>query len=299
MTRFPTTRPRRGERGPADTTPPGPVTSFTATAGDTQNSLSWVNPGGDFAGTMIRFSTAGYPGSPTGGTLLYNGTGTSTTHTGLTNGVTYYYSAFAYDEVPNYSSAAPAARHPRRRVLLPGRVQLPRRRVGRPGRLDRNRSGVPHRGHGLLRSRLGRIAGQERDEDDQLQLVSPGSSGSGCWPTGERGPSQCGTCGSTTRPARTWPGGMVRGLPPEAGSAPRAPSPPSANLQGGGLWDSLVVKIDPAGQHDPVLLQRSRPGRVQPRLAARQCCRRDQDRAREQQLGGRQLRLPGQHQSQS
>ena len=37
---------------PVDTTPPGPVTSFTATAGNAQNSLSWVNPGAaDFAGT--------------------------------------------------------------------------------------------------------------------------------------------------------------------------------------------------------------------------------------------------------
>src|SRR6185503_19114928 len=89
-----------------------PVTNFTATPGDTQVSLSWINPTGDFTGTMIRFSTTGYPGSPTGGTLLYQGAGTSTTHTGLTNGVTYYYSAFAYDEVPNYSGAATASATP-------------------------------------------------------------------------------------------------------------------------------------------------------------------------------------------
>ena len=100
-----------GEAAP-DVTPPGPVTNFVATGGDTQVSLSWTNPTSDYSGTMIRFSTGGYPLDQNDGTLLYNGTGTSTTHTGLTNGVTYYYSAFAYDAVPNYSARASASAIP-------------------------------------------------------------------------------------------------------------------------------------------------------------------------------------------
>ncbi|MDO8588671.1 MAG: hypothetical protein Q7T82_16710, partial [Armatimonadota bacterium] len=97
----------------ADTTPPGNVTGFTATPGNQQNSLSWTNPTDtDFAGTMIRFRTDTYPTGPTDGAQCYNGTGTSTVHSGLTNGTTYYYKAFAYDEAPNYSSGATASGAP-------------------------------------------------------------------------------------------------------------------------------------------------------------------------------------------
>ena len=74
------------------------MTSFVANPGNAQNSLSWVNPGAaDLAGVKIMFKTTGYPTGPTDGTQVFNGAGTSTTHTGLTNGVTYYYSAFAYE----------------------------------------------------------------------------------------------------------------------------------------------------------------------------------------------------------
>jgi hypothetical protein len=97
---------------PADVTPPGAVTSFTATPGNAQNSLSWTNPGGDFTGTKIVFKTSGYPVSPSDGTQCYDGSGTSTNHTGLTNGVTYYYSAYAHDEVPNYASVVQAQGQP-------------------------------------------------------------------------------------------------------------------------------------------------------------------------------------------
>jgi len=89
------------------------VSAFTATPGDTQNSLSWTNPtDSDFAGVKIMFKTTGYPTSQTDGTQVYDGMGTSTVHTGLTNGVTYYYKAFTYDEVNNYSSGAQASATP-------------------------------------------------------------------------------------------------------------------------------------------------------------------------------------------
>jgi hypothetical protein len=72
---------------------------LVATRGDTQISLSWVHPDRDFAGTMIRFSTAGFPAVRPAARLLRRH-GTSTTHTGLTNGADLLtYTAFAYDAV--------------------------------------------------------------------------------------------------------------------------------------------------------------------------------------------------------
>lgn len=72
-----------------------------------------------FVGTMIRYKTAGgYPTGPTDGSLLVDKSNTpgstdSYLHTGLTNGVTYYYSAFAHDVAPNYSTKVNASATPR------------------------------------------------------------------------------------------------------------------------------------------------------------------------------------------
>ena len=91
--------------------PPGPVTNFTVTAGDQQNTLDWTNPATPgFVGTKILFKIGDYPSGPTDETaiVIYDDAGTSCVHAGLTNGVTYYYSAFAHDSVPNYSAAANA-----------------------------------------------------------------------------------------------------------------------------------------------------------------------------------------------
>jgi hypothetical protein len=98
-----------------DTMPPATVSSLQAVAGDEQVHLSWVNPGDqDFAKTVIRYSTSGYPGTPVQGTAVENGFGgvfegepgatDSFTHEGLTNGTTYFYTAFAFDSSSNYSS---------------------------------------------------------------------------------------------------------------------------------------------------------------------------------------------------
>ncbi|MDO8683191.1 MAG: sugar-binding protein, partial [Armatimonadota bacterium] len=102
-----------------DTTPPGPVSAFTATSGDKRITLNWTNPtDSDFTKTMIRYKTTGFPTGPADGALLGDrakapGTSDSYVHISLTNGTTYYYSAFAHDVVPNYSaqvdrSAVPA-----------------------------------------------------------------------------------------------------------------------------------------------------------------------------------------------
>lgn len=66
------------------------------------NELTWKNPSGvDYAGTIVRGSTAGFPTSPTDGNALADITGgaggTSTfTHQNLTNDTKYFYTLFPY-----------------------------------------------------------------------------------------------------------------------------------------------------------------------------------------------------------
>ena len=94
-----------------DATPPPPVSNLAAASGDNQNVLSWTNPlAVDLAKVRIVFRTDHYPTSASDGTVLIDRaavSGTdSVTHTGLTNGVTYYYAVYVGDEVPNYSAAS-------------------------------------------------------------------------------------------------------------------------------------------------------------------------------------------------
>ncbi|MFH1220252.1 MAG: hypothetical protein V1694_07335 [Candidatus Eisenbacteria bacterium] len=102
---------------PYDDRPPGLVTSFTATAGDTTVTLQWTNPpDDDFAHTLITYSTVTWPDSPEDGTPVENGNAgrffnspasvDSFIHTHLTNGTTYYYAAFAADTADNYQAGA-------------------------------------------------------------------------------------------------------------------------------------------------------------------------------------------------
>jgi hypothetical protein len=95
-----------------------PVTNFTATAENSQITLSWRIPNdGHFTGTMIRVKTNGYPTGPADGALVVDATGSSFVHTNLANWITYYYAAFAHDVGPNYSLAAQAAATPRPAVV--------------------------------------------------------------------------------------------------------------------------------------------------------------------------------------
>lgn len=110
--------------GPQKTTyidmePPAELSSFTATAGDREVVLSWKNPSdSDLLGVVIRFRTDGiYPIDPTDGTFVTGkisspGSTDIFTHKGLTNGTIYYYTAFTYDEVSNYSSGSQARATP-------------------------------------------------------------------------------------------------------------------------------------------------------------------------------------------
>jgi len=97
-----------------DTTPPSPVTAFTATATGTSVRLSWRNPDdADFRGTMIRYGTNAAPAGPTDGLLLADrvkppGTTDAITHADIVPGMLYYYAAFAYDNCNPANYAAPA-----------------------------------------------------------------------------------------------------------------------------------------------------------------------------------------------
>lgn len=107
----------------SDVTPPGNVLGFTATAGDTQVDLSWTNPGDtDFAGVRILYRTDGTnptgPNDPSAAVLdtstanVTPGQSATLAHGGLINGSSYSYTAFSYDEVPNYASGAQASAMP-------------------------------------------------------------------------------------------------------------------------------------------------------------------------------------------
>ena len=97
------------EGGP-DMTPPGLVSDFTAEAGDEMVTLRWTNPiDADFQGTMICYRIDGvHPINHTDGILVIDkiappGSDDSFVHILLENGITYYYSAFTYDMLGNFS----------------------------------------------------------------------------------------------------------------------------------------------------------------------------------------------------
>lgn len=86
--------------------PTAAVSGLTATtSGPDRASVSWVNPTSpDYRYTVIRVEQ-GIPAaeSPTAGTAVYDGTGTSTEVTGLIAGDTYIVTAFAVDQYGNVS----------------------------------------------------------------------------------------------------------------------------------------------------------------------------------------------------
>ncbi len=90
----------------ADTTAPTNI-SLTATPGDTVVQLDWTHPPEpDFAGVRVIRKLGSFPTGPMDGVLVYDGLNITKLDTGLTNGVTYYYAAYAYDIYGNYSSGS-------------------------------------------------------------------------------------------------------------------------------------------------------------------------------------------------
>lgn len=106
-----------------DTTPPGPVTGFTAAAFHNSVRLTWTNPmDPDFQKTRICWSIVNYPADPE---TCENppidrpdvpGSADTVDHGDaehpLLNGTTYYYSAFAYDTGNLHSVGATAQATP-------------------------------------------------------------------------------------------------------------------------------------------------------------------------------------------
>ncbi|MEM7581767.1 MAG: S8 family serine peptidase [Acidobacteriota bacterium] len=95
------------------TVAPPPVQVLTATAGDEEVRLEWLNPDSpNYDSTIIRFRTDTYPVDPSDGTLVVDEDGEpddtdNESHDDLTNGTTYYYTAF----VDNGAGVMSAARH--------------------------------------------------------------------------------------------------------------------------------------------------------------------------------------------
>ena len=93
-------------------TPPSSVVSFTVTPSDGVNRLSWINPSSaNFTGTVIQCKETGFPVSPDDGIRICNrlalpGSVDSFEHTGLANGRTYYYAAFAHDSDGHFAPPA-------------------------------------------------------------------------------------------------------------------------------------------------------------------------------------------------
>ncbi len=116
-----------------DSVPPANVSNFAVAPGDSLNVLTWQNPiDVDFAGVLIKRSTSGFPADPSQGETVYNGTATNYTDRGLTNGVTYYYTAFAYDTSLNYASGALASGMPTAPPPPPPAEEVPPEAPGIP-----------------------------------------------------------------------------------------------------------------------------------------------------------------------
>jgi len=92
---------------PKDTVKPCSPTQFNITVNaDHYFILNWVMPAdADLAGVIVRRSTAGFP-TINDGLEVCSGNITSFVDTTVVPGIEYFYSIFAYDEVPLYSDPA-------------------------------------------------------------------------------------------------------------------------------------------------------------------------------------------------
>ena len=103
---------------PHPTGPPAPAEGLTATSSDRINRIRWSNPQSiNLHRVVVRYSTSGFPATPSQGLPLYDalvhpGTAGAVDHTGLTNGVTYYYSVFCLDAFGNSQPPATASATP-------------------------------------------------------------------------------------------------------------------------------------------------------------------------------------------
>lgn len=94
----------------ADTSAPADVERFVASGSTQKVVLGWTNPSdSDFSGVRIRFKTNGFPADINDGESFGDISGSpgammEVEHTGLSEGVTYYYLAASYDTSGNFQS---------------------------------------------------------------------------------------------------------------------------------------------------------------------------------------------------
>ncbi len=102
---------------------PGEVADLMADPAISEILLSWTNPADtDFAGTIIMRSQVSYPSNASEGTRICDEATNEfcTDETSLAQGLTYYYSAFAYDIAGNYSTAAGEGARATASLITPG-----------------------------------------------------------------------------------------------------------------------------------------------------------------------------------
>ena len=93
----------------SDIWPPPDVANFTAIPGFAEVTLSWTNPTFDVGeGVRVVRKVGSAPANANDGAVVYQGVGEIYTDVGLDGNVTYYYTAFTYDDVPNYSAGVVA-----------------------------------------------------------------------------------------------------------------------------------------------------------------------------------------------
>lgn len=78
--------------------------TITASQNGTDSIDLTFSPGTGAEQIVIRGSTSSYPGSPSSGTAVYSGSGTSTTHTGLDPEQQWYYTAFSFNSTESLYS---------------------------------------------------------------------------------------------------------------------------------------------------------------------------------------------------
>jgi len=76
---------------------PDAVTGFAAVGGVESVALTWDALPATATGVVIRQKTGAAPTGPTDGAPVFSGTGTATTLSALTPGLTYFFGAFAFD----------------------------------------------------------------------------------------------------------------------------------------------------------------------------------------------------------
>jgi hypothetical protein len=89
--------------------PPSNISNFTVAPGNAKNVLSWSNPAdADLTGVKIIVCLNESPSSSTDPdcSQIYSAKGETYTHSGLSNGTTYYYGAFSFDAAGQFASGA-------------------------------------------------------------------------------------------------------------------------------------------------------------------------------------------------